>query len=333
MKFSEGAILSTESVNTIAKPLYPGLYGWQVAYQFSDGSLVFCSCFREAWIRYFVYLRDELPHSFLRTHRQQVSGRKHLTLAFSRFAKGINPVALKILFPQSSCATYQAQSVEGKQSFFGNQEIKALELDAGFWDSPKTLFRFENKVCEVCCGRVPTHYYSSEMYHSNFAIVYGAWIHAELIRKGFIDWLNVGEKDSRRNLWNEAENAVRRIVGVPQIGEKFISETILFKTVAFLLKDHEVIHHCRADWLGRQELDIFVPALKLAIEYQGEQHFEPVDAWGGEEGLKRTQERDVEKKRRCEDNGVTLIYFNHDAELSEEIVAARIRRALPKHNL
>jgi hypothetical protein len=156
-------------VNEIAKPLYPGLYGWEVAYQFSDGSLVFCSCFREAWLRYFVYLRDELPRSLLRTHREQVSGEKHLRLAFSRFANGINPSALKILFPERSFFTHQPHLVEGKEFFFGNHEIKAPALEASFWDSPKRLFRFQDKVCEVCCGRVPTHYYSSEMYHSQFA--------------------------------------------------------------------------------------------------------------------------------------------------------------------
>jgi hypothetical protein len=320
-------------VNEIAKSLYPGLYGWEVVYQFSDGSLAFCSCFREAWIRYFVYLRDELPRSFLRTHREQVTGKRHLNLAFSRFANGINPVALKILFPESSFATHQPHLVQGKEFFFGNHEIKAPELDESFWDSPKTLFRFVDKVCEVCCGRVPTHYYSSEMYHSKFASVYGAWIHAELLRQGFVDWLVLNEQESRRKIWNEAENTLRRFVGVPEIGEKFISETILFKTVAYLLKDHEVIHHYRAAWLGRQELDIFVPSLKLAIEYQGEQHFEPIDAWGGEEGLKKTRRRDEEKKLRCESNDVTLLYFDHDAELTEKTVDGRIKKALAKRNL
>jgi len=64
---------------------------------------------------------------------------------------------------------------------------------------------------------------------------------------------------------------------------------MLFKTITYLLNGHEVIHHYRADWLARQELDIFIPALKLAIEYQGEQHFVPVEVWGGKNALKITQ--------------------------------------------
>jgi hypothetical protein len=166
------------------------------------------------------------------------------------------------------------------------------------------------------------------MYGSPFAQVYGAWVRAELIRKGFFQWPNDADSSIRRKLWNEAEDKIRMIVGVPLIGEKFISETILFKTVAYLLNSHEVIHHYRADWLGRQELDIFVPSLKLAIEYQGEQHFKPVDAWGGEEALLRGQRRDDEKKQKCEQAGVKLIYFDYRTELSEKFVARQLEQTL-----
>jgi hypothetical protein len=166
------------------------------------------------------------------------------------------------------------------------------------------------------------------MYGSPFAQVYGAWIRADLIRQIYCLWPNGVEKSHRRKIWNEAENKFRKIVGIPLIGEKFISETMLFKTISYLLNGHEVIHHYRADWLARQELDIFVPSLKLAIEYQGEQHFMPVEAWGGKNALKKTQQRDEEKKRKCEREGVTLIYFDHKMELTEKYVARKVENTL-----
>ena len=43
------------------------------------------------------------------------------------------------------------------------------------------------------------------------------------------------------------------------------------------------------------------------IEYDGEQHFIPVDAWGGEETLKIQQERDKRKNKWCEENNIRLI--------------------------
>src|SRR5699024_10491552 len=42
-------------------------------------------------------------------------------------------------------------------------------------------------------------------------------------------------------------------------------------------------------YLGRSRFDFFIPSLNIAIEYDGKQHFEAVDFWGGEETLKRTQ--------------------------------------------
>jgi hypothetical protein len=163
------------------------------------------------------------------------------------------------------------------------------------------------------------------MYGSPFAQVYGAWIKADLVRQGYIRGTN---SVSQPKVWNEAENKMRLIVGVPQIGEKFVSETILYKTIAYLLKGHEVIHHYRADWLVRQELDIFVPSLNLAVEYQGEQHFIPIDAWGGNDAFEKTQQRDEAKRRRCESKGVKLLYFDHTMELSEKFVARRIEEIL-----
>lgn len=43
------------------------------------------------------------------------------------------------------------------------------------------------------------------------------------------------------------------------------------------------------------------------IEFDGEQHFKPVNAWGGEEQLKIQQERDMKKNLWCKENNIRLI--------------------------
>ena len=43
------------------------------------------------------------------------------------------------------------------------------------------------------------------------------------------------------------------------------------------------------------------------IEYDGQQHFEAVDLWGGEEQLKIQQERDERKNNWCQENNIRLI--------------------------
>jgi hypothetical protein len=60
------------------KPLYPGLYGWQVTYQLPDGSVVFCSCFHEVMRCFFSCLRNELADSYL--HRADWPDRQELDI-------------------------------------------------------------------------------------------------------------------------------------------------------------------------------------------------------------------------------------------------------------
>lgn len=105
----------------------------------------------------------------------------------------------------------------------------------------------------------------------------------------------------------EAENLVRDKMGVPRIGEGWVSETELFYRVKNAFPKFEIIHHASPSWLGRQHLDIYISELDIAIEYQGIQHRKPVEFFGGIEGLKATQERDARKKILCQANNVTLI--------------------------
>jgi len=69
----------------------------------------------------------------------------------------------------------------------------------------------------------------------------------------------------------------------------------------------------RPDWLlndegNRLELDGFNEDLKIAFEYNGQQHYEHIDFFHpSEEDFKRLQHHDEIKRNACEDNGITLI--------------------------
>lgn len=110
-----------------------------------------------------------------------------------------------------------------------------------------------------------------------------------------------------KNAARQAENKLREIKGIPKIGEGWISETELYHAIREAFPQTKVVHHGYPSWLGRQHLDIWLPRWKIAVEYQGKQHFEPVDFFGGEDGYKRTVERDETKKLLCEANNVRLI--------------------------
>lgn len=108
-------------------------------------------------------------------------------------------------------------------------------------------------------------------------------------------------------LLREAENTAREERGLPNVGEGWIAETALYHDLRRRLAPAEVIQHARPDWLGRQHLDIFIPSLSVAVEYQGRQHDEPVAFFGGEKAWRASRRRDAKKRRLCEQNGVRLI--------------------------
>lgn len=64
--------------------------------------------------------------------------------------------------------------------------------------------------------------------------------------------------------------------------------------------------------------------MNVAIEYQGKQHFEAIDYFGGEEAFKELQRRDEEKRILSENNGVKLVYINYWEDVTIELVRSRI---------
>jgi len=60
-----------------------------------------------------------------------------------------------------------------------------------------------------------------------------------------------------------------------------------------------------------QTLDFYLTDLGIGIECQGGQHFYAIDLFGGEEGLKDTQERDQNKLKLCEEHGIKLMYYSN----------------------
>lgn len=117
-------------------------------------------------------------------------------------------------------------------------------------------------------------------------------------------------KNKQRIIRNSIENDVRKKLGYKVIGEEWVSETILFYKIKQAFPDLNIIHHGKPDWLGRQHIDIWIPDIKFAIEYQGIQHYESVKHFGGDKGLENNLKRDERKRKLCEENGVKLLYVD-----------------------
>jgi hypothetical protein len=62
---------------------------------------------------------------------------------------------------------------------------------------------------------------------------------------------------------------------------------------------------CRNKWPLRY--DFYIPSLRLAIEFQGRQHYEVETKWGGDDGLAERQLRDQIKRDYCAANNIHLV--------------------------
>ena len=98
----------------------------------------------------------------------------------------------------------------------------------------------------------------------------------------------------------------------------------LEKEVETILKEQNIGFEAQKKfpWLKRIQplsLDFYLPEYYIAIECQGEQHFKPVDYFGGMEELNYVKERDEKKRELCEENGVKVLYFS-DIQYSENVI-------------
>ena len=135
---------------------------------------------------------------------------------------------------------------------------------------------------------------------------------------------NRKEKEIKTVVRN-AENAIRESEELPQIGETWISETVLFKQIEIIFYDTPVLQHSSPSFLGRQHYDVYLPDYKIALEYQGIQHFTPVSIFGGEKGYKKNIERDRYKKQLSKKNGVCLIEVLPDYDIKSLIAEIAIK--------
>lgn len=82
-----------------------------------------------------------------------------------------------------------------------------------------------------------------------------------------------------------------------------------------MLLDKKNIHYIREYAViyngHNHRFDFYLPEKQTMIEYNGQQHYKPIDFFGGEEQFKLRQDRDKEKQQFCEENNLKLIIFNY----------------------
>ena len=91
-------------------------------------------------------------------------------------------------------------------------------------------------------------------------------------------------------------------------GEIFISNYLKNKGIKF-------IPQFRFQEEPKLSYDFYLPEYNLLIEYQGQQHYEPVEHFGGEEKFRIQQERDKKKRKMAQEKNIELLeisYLDYD---------------------
>ncbi|SKB63992.1 hypothetical protein [Daejeonella lutea] len=122
-------------------------------------------------------------------------------------------------------------------------------------------------------------------------------------------------KSNIRNL----ENLVRKRHGYNEVGS-FYNERAIFERLKQHFEDEDVMTQFSPIWLGRQRFDIYIKSLNVAIEYNGKQHYEPISFFGGVEGFQKTLARDELKRKKCNENGCSLIEIKYNEDIETALI-------------
>ena len=112
---------------------------------------------------------------------------------------------------------------------------------------------------------------------------------------------------------------------------KLIAENELLDGVEEILPGKYVLkRHHYTYFLGQQHVDgaIFKNNVMICgIEYDGKQHFELIECWGGKEGLRESKKRDKKKNKKFRDNNIPLIRFSYKEVITKELIMKKLKKA------
>lgn len=100
----------------------------------------------------------------------------------------------------------------------------------------------------------------------------------------------------------------------------------MYKMTKELYPDAVYQYHC--EWLGRQSLDVYIPSISVGIEYQGIQHYEPVEHFGGKHAYLHRVELDNQKRQLCATNKIKLLEWKYNSPLTKSALSKRIKELI-----
>lgn len=119
------------------------------------------------------------------------------------------------------------------------------------------------------------------------------------------------------NIFKSEPNSVIRVSGCPYC-KQYKGEVI----IANHLKKSGIEFETQKKFKGLKDsrslsYDFYIPNQKIIIEYNGEQHYRPIEFFGGEIAFKKQQHHDYIKRKYAIDNGFTLLSIRNTDKVED----------------
>lgn len=120
--------------------------------------------------------------------------------------------------------------------------------------------------------------------------------------------------------WKARPNDILNGFGCPKCssskGEKAIAAWLDKKNIAY--EPQKKFNDCR--YIYSLSFDFYLSDCNVCIEYNGKQHYEPIDYFGGEKRFENQVLRDNIKREYCKKNNITLFEIPYCSDLDEELI-------------
>jgi very-short-patch-repair endonuclease/Zn finger protein HypA/HybF involved in hydrogenase expression len=121
------------------------------------------------------------------------------------------------------------------------------------------------------------------------------------------------------HIFNQTPRAHLEGKGCPicknSIGESKIRQFLLEHHIDF--KPEYSFNDCRN--IHPLPFDFYIEQFNICIEYDGIQHYKPIEFFGGEKAFKETQKRDAIKTKYCDNKNIQLIRIKYNEDITEKL--------------
>ena len=97
--------------------------------------------------------------------------------------------------------------------------------------------------------------------------------------------------------------------------EKLITKLLLDKGVVFN-KEHS-FEDCT--FKNKLRFDFYIPSISMCIEYQGQQHYKPIEIFGGEKAYNLQLKKDIVKREYCKNNNIKMLEIMYSDNIEDRL--------------